>query len=400
MKKLIYIGLLKLKLLFKDRMAFLAALLAPIVFIGVIVLGNSNSGSTSPKYPIGLVNNDTGRYSKLLISALKKDKYFKVVESSLKNTEKDVKDGTVTMSFVIPENFSNTIENGNMADVEVIRLQENDNTTSFNMIIKNYVSQLVTSVKAKKATSSILTSMNLITAEEKTKIEDNVEKEYFKNINNPKNTYSVKTLQIEESHKKDNISTAAMGIIIMFVMFFVTLGAGSILEEKEIGTWVRILSTPTRNENLLGGYIFGNFIIGWVQVGILILSGKYIFGLSFGSSPLGLIMLFSAFLLAAIGLGTFLSSLVKTKAQLSTLAPIIVVPTCLLAGCMWPREIMPESMIKFSNFLPETWAIKGMADLITRNSGFSAAIVPSLVLLSFSLVFFILGAGLMKLQKD
>lgn len=186
----------------------------------------------------------------------------------------------------------------------------------------------------------------------------------------------------------------------MFIMFFVSLGAGSILEEKEFGTWTRTESTPTRNRTMLCGYVFGNFIIGWLQVGILILFSKYVFNLNWGSSPLGIILLFSSFLLAAIALGTALSSFVKTKKQLTTLVPIVVIPTCLLAGCMWPRDIMSDAMLKASNFVPQTWVIKGSTDLITRNSTVSAIYTPSLILLAFAVVFFILGVGIMKFQAE
>lgn len=124
------------------------------------------------------------------------------------------------------------------------------------------------------------------------------------------------------------------------------------------------------------------------------------FNLNWGSSPLGIILIFSSFLLAAIGFGTALSSFVKTKKQLTTLVPIVVIPTCLLAGCMWPRDIMSAAMLKISNFVPQTWVIKGTTDLITRNSAVSAIYTPSLMLLIFAAVFFILGLGIMNQSRE
>jgi hypothetical protein len=37
-------------------------------------------------------------------------------------------------------------------------------------------------------------------------------------------------------------------------------------------------------------------------------------------------------------------------------------PTCLIAGCMWPREFMPDFMLKLSNFVPQTWILKGLSN--------------------------------------
>lgn len=402
MKKFIYIGLLKLKLLAKDKLSLAAILLTPIIFVTVLAIGfgNSSGGSTNIKYPIGVVNNDTGKYSKLLVNMIKSDKYFDVNESSYAKSREDVENGKLSMSFVIPKDFSASIENGKTADIGMIKLQDNENTSSFGIIIKNYVQQLSVGENAKRASSSLLTSMKLIDTNKKAEIENSIEKDYLKNIKAPKNTYSLSTLQKNKAHAKDELSTTAIGIMIMFIMFFVSLGAGSILEEKEFGTWTRTESTPTRNRTILLGYVFGNFIIGWIQVGILILFSKYIFNLNWGSSPLGIILLFSSFLLASIGLGTALSSFVKTKKQLTTLVPIVVIPTCLLAGCMFPRNIMSDTMLKVSNFVPQTWVIKGTTDLITRSSDASAIYTPSLILIAFAAVFFILGIGIMRLEAE
>lgn len=402
MKKFIYIGLLKLKLLAKNKLSLAAILLTPIIFVTVLAIGfgNSSSSSSKIKYPIGIVNNDTGKYSKLLVNMIKNDKYFDVSEGSYTKSREDIENGKLSMSFVIPKDFSASIENCKTADIDMIKLQDNENTSSFGIIIKNYVYQISVGANAKKASSDLLTSMKLIDTNKKAEIENSIEKDYLKNIKAPKNTYSLSTLQRNKAHAKDELSTTAIGIMIMFIMFFVSLGAGSILEEKEFGTWARTKSTPTRNGTILFGYVFGNFIIGWLQVAILILFSKYVFNLSWGSSPLGIILLFSSFLLAAIGLGTALSSFVKTKKQLTTLVPIVVIPTCLLAGCMWPRDIMSDTMLKVSNFVPQTWVIKGTTDLITRNSAASAIYTPSLILIVFAAVFFILGLGIMKQSRE
>ncbi|MBW9154578.1 ABC transporter permease [Clostridium estertheticum] len=402
MKKFIYIGLLKLKLLAKDKLSLAAIILTPIIFISVLVIGfgSSTGSSTYEKYPIGIVNNDNGKYSKLLIKMMKNDNYFDVTESNYANSRKDVETGKLTMSFVIPKNFSNSIQGSKTTAIDMIKLQDNENTSTFGIIVKNYIYQLSIGETAKKASSDILISMKLINENKKNEIENNIEKDYLKNIETPKNTYILSTLQLNKAHANDDLSTTAIGIMVMFIMFFVSLGAGSILEEKEFGTWTRTISTPTRNRTILCGYVFGNFLIGWIQVAILILFSKYVFNLNWGNSPLGIILLFSCFLLASIGLGTALSSLVKSKKQLNTLTPIVVIPTCLLAGCMWPRDIMSGTMLKISNFVPQTWVIKGSTDLITRDLGISSVFTPCLVLLIFSIVFFMLGLWIMHSQKD
>lgn len=402
MKKIIYIGLLKLKLLSRDKVSFIAMFLAPIAFIAIVCIGfgSGSTDSSDIKYPVAVVNNDNGEYSKKLISMMKDGKYFKVKEQSLSKSKEGVENNEITMGFVIDSSFSKAIENGEAGNIEILKLQDNENTAAFSVIVQNYINQLKIGKKAGVAAANTLASMKLINENESYEVGNNVETEYLKNIKSPVNTYTMETIQKDKEHAKDSLSTNCMGIIIMFIMFFVTMGAGSMLEEREIGTWDRIEATPTRNHSVLSGYILGNFLIGWIQTGVLIVFSKYVFNLSWGTSIPGIIMLFSSFLLCATALGCALASIVKSKAQLSTLAPIVVIPTCLLAGCMWPREIMSKTMLKISDFVPQTWAIKGMTDLITKGLDFNAVIIPSLVLLAFSAVFFIIGVTFMNLQKE
>jgi ABC-type multidrug transport system permease subunit len=60
---------------------------------------------------------------------------------------------------------------------------------------------------------------------------------------------------------------------------------------------------------------------------------------------------------------------------------------------------MPDIMLKISNFVLQTWIIKGMTDLVARGSDINAAYAPSLILLIFASLFFITGVNFMKLQK-
>jgi ABC-2 type transport system permease protein len=174
-------------------------------------------------------------------------------------------------------------------------------------------------------------------------------------------------------------------------MFFITGAAGAMLEEKETGTWNRLVACPVRNYSIIGGFTFGSLIQGWIQVGLLVIFSRFVFNINWGNSILGICLLFTCFLLAVIGLGIALSSFVKTKAQLSILSPLVVMPTCLIAGCMWPREVMPDFMQSISNFMPQTWLIKGMTDLVARGSEISAVFIPCAVLMVFAVVFFITG---------
>ena len=402
MKKMINIAMLKVIMTFKNKTALTSMFIAPIIFVLILVIGFGSGGGNSgeTKYPIDLVNMDKGYYSEQFINILKQDKTFLIAEREFSEAKEAVEGNRTALAIVIPEGFSEAIENEKNKEVEILKLQSTESTIAIAAVINNYLLQLRISERTGEAAVQTLASHNIIKDDEGKELKGKVENSFINSIKSPTVSYTVEKAIKDNKPGMDGISSAAIGILVMFITFFATGGAGAMLEEKETGTWKRINSTPTRGYSILGGYILGNFLQGWVQVGVLIIVSRYMFNINWGNSTLGLIMLFSSFLLAIIGLGSALSSFVKTRAQLSSLSSIVVMPTCLLAGCFWPREIMPDIMVKIADFVPQTWVLKGMTDLVTRGSELSAIILPSTILLIFAGVFFTVGLTFMSIQKE
>lgn len=401
MKKILDIAILRVKLNFRDKGALAWMFLAPIIFVTVMVFGFGlgNSGSTDDiKYPISIVNLDHGDYATKLINMVKNDKTFDVVELGYDEAKKAVEDKKIVIGFVIPDGFSKAIEDDKKYQIEMLKLQDTENTLAVAPVFNNYIYQLKIGQKTGLVVADQLSSFKLISTADKSTVANNVRNEFFNKISSPKITYSSSDVVIEKTGV-DNLTSSAIGILVLFIMFFVTRATASMLEDKENKTMDRISTTPTHDYSITGGYILGTFILGWIQIGVMILFSKYVLHVNWGNSVLGLIMVFSAFLLAIIGLGAALSALVKTRAQLSTLSILMVMPTSLLAGCMWPKEIMPESMINASNFVPQTWVIKGITDLVTRGADYTAALYPSAILLIFASVFFIIGLTLINVRN-
>ncbi|MFF2905653.1 ABC transporter permease, partial [Bacillus velezensis] len=47
----------------------------------------------------------------------------------------------------------------------------------------------------------------------------------------------------------------------------------------------------------------------------------------------------------------------NSSASTSALLNLIVVPTCLLAGCFFPSNIMPKTVQTIAEFLPQRWVL-------------------------------------------
>jgi ABC-2 type transport system permease protein len=197
----------------------------------------------------------------------------------------------------------------------------------------------------------------------------------------------------------DNLKHSMIGFSVFFSMYTMVFGIGTILEDRQYKTWQRMLISPVSKASILGGSMVVAYITGILQMGVLILASKYLMGIDWGSSMLGVLMVAGAFVFTVTSMGLLLSGVVKTHAQLSSITPVVLTSTSMLGGCMWPLEIVNNKLLLFlAELTPQKWAIQGMEGIAVKGMGFEAAIFPTIVLLGMGVLFFAAGVKVMKFE--
>lgn len=181
------------------------------------------------------------------------------------------------------------------------------------------------------------------------------------------------------------------GFMIMFIMFTVTYAAGDILDEKKYHTWSRLLAAPVNRVEIMGGKLCGAYLLGIIQMVLLLSIGILLAGVKLKGSIIGALAVMAAFMLTVTGIGLFLSTIVKTMSQLQGLGALIITATSMLAGVFWPIEITSQIMQTIAKFIPQYWAIKGFTDVTVMNASISALWPAIGILLTFATVFFALA---------
>ncbi|HBV68203.1 MAG TPA: hypothetical protein DEF04_08490 [Clostridiales bacterium] len=134
------------------------------------------------------------------------------------------------------------------------------------------------------------------------------------------------------------------------------------------------------------------YLTGAVQMGVLILCGKYLLKIDWGSSMAGVLLVSAAFVFAVTSLGLMMSGFIKTQGQLGSMAPIVLTSTSMLGGCMWPLEIVNNKILLFlAELTPQKWAMQGIESIASNGMGFEAAVLPSGVLLLMGMIYFTVG---------
>jgi len=185
-----------------------------------------------------------------------------------------------------------------------------------------------------------------------------------------------------------------------FTVMMMTLiyGAVFLTDEKTTGMLLRQAVLPINRRTLFLGKLAGRLLMAALQIVILLLAGRFLFGISWGNSPLGLALLLGSFSISVGALATLLGSVLSTPAQATSVGWIGSMIMAALGGCWWPGELMPDWMRTVAHALPTAWAMDGLHALISFGQGLEAVLVPSAVLLGFGVLFTALGSRFLRFE--
>ena len=175
-----------------------------------------------------------------------------------------------------------------------------------------------------------------------------------------------------------------IGVLLSITM--ILIASMSVVRERERGTLEQLVVTPIDKTSLMIGKMAPFLIIGYVQIGVILVLGKLLFKVPFqGSVPL-LFLMALPFILASLALGLFISTLVRTQAQAMQLGFFFMLPNILLSGFMFPREAMPDVAQWISAVLPLTYFLRVLRGILLKGVGLGALWPEVLALTGFTVV--------------
>jgi ABC-2 type transport system permease protein len=181
----------------------------------------------------------------------------------------------------------------------------------------------------------------------------------------------------------DTYQQTVPGYTVMYVFFIISYLSSAIQDEKQNGTFKRLLSLPVSRRSFLGGKLLTGLIIGLAQVAIIFGVGFFVFGLDLGQDLVALFLLSVSLVAAATAIGLAAAT---TNAGSVLIAPVIV--GALLGGCMFPIDLMPQFLRTISYVVPHSWAMTGYQNLLVRGQGLLQILPQIGVLWAFAVIFF------------
>ena len=403
-------------ILIRDRSGLAILFIMPVALVTLMALIQDAPfrDYQELKIPLVLLNQDKGELGEQISTGLVTSKIFEVTKFSGTNEQlrKQVANGEFEIGIVIPEKSSANLN-------EKVRFFVNETLVSMGMIdssqlkktitdedlpvvvyfapdikksFKNSVLSSIRQVASKLESQTLLISFKKeLGADEQTK--DSTEKAFgdFITFKEEKSVDQHKT-NLELNSVQHNVPAWTM-----FGMFFIVITlAGSMIKEREDGSYLRILTMPGNYLTVMAGKIITYLSVCLIQcllmllVGIILLPLLGLPQLVIGNNILAIAFVAICCGLAATGYGVLVGTIFNTHQQSATFGAVSVVILAALGGIWVPVYVMPDAIRVLAEFSPLYWGLNAFQNLFLNNGNFTNVLTYTNKLL----IFFVFTIGI------
>lgn len=416
MFKLLLIGFKDVTLAFRDRAALILMLAAP--FLLTLAMGAVTgrfSGASSAgigDIPVVIVNQDEGQLGQTFVDVMTSADLDGLLNpitlTVVSDAYQQVDDDQVAAAVIVPPDFSRTIIPQSEAEAQLvpakIQIYTNPNRSVSSGVVRAIVDEFINRLEVARATGQVAVTQlivnGIIAPSQALTIGQKISERLQAQATTGAGSGDALTLRLTGQNDQpapefDILAYFAPGLALLFLMYTVSNGGRSILQERAQGTLPRLLVSPTTNAQVLGGKLLGIYLTGLAQMGILIGASSVLFGLKWGD-PLGVVVLILAVVAAATGWGSLLAAIAKTPAQVATFGSAIMLTFGILGGNFISIPL-PSSIDVLARLTPNRWGQEGFTTLGLGGTLAEIA-TPILALLIMAAVLFAIASTLFRRQ--
>lgn len=350
--RLIRLTIINMKRNIKNPLMLLMSLVMPII----VLFGMFSPYSSSSHSRIGIINNDTSKYSSDLVEKLEEKYKIEHFEGKVEDSFDNLRDNKVGAIYVIESDFEKLLKQGEAPEVKCYKVEDTKGTIMVDDIINSHVNSILQEGVNKGLSDNYVETM-------------------------------IKDDGIDD--KNDYI------IVLMMISYFMMIGGSIITEDiirlKTQKVLKRTIATGNSDKEILGGLFLSIFILqAFLSSLAFVISTKF---LNVGNYDVGnAIYVLTLSSLISTSVVVVVTRWVKnsTLANLATVVfGLITFGIAMLGMAMNAFENIPGIITKLSLVSPFYWLIE-----IAMNG---KILVPTIIIILMSAVFF--TAGSFKLRE-
>lgn len=397
--KILAIVIKDLTQIVRDRLSALFLLIMPLAF--TFLMGAMFGGSKQADYrlPVGIVNDDPqGELSTLLIETLGRSNAIKLVTLNSEDQSRiseQINGGKLAAAMLLPAGYSADLLAGKEIRVSITANAMNSGGQTALAALQSAIAQLMGALQAARL------SLNAVEVQKPVADRDAFMLEAVRLGLQKWQTpaLSVAVEPVSAASNKGGFSgyvQTSPGMLVQFTIAGLIGAAAVIVQERKNRSLTRLLTAPVSRTQVILGHLLGITVTVLLQELILILAGQFFFKVNYLRTPLATFVMMLAMALFCGCLGLFFGAISK-RDEHAIMYPLIAMFVLTAMGGAWfPLEGTSPAFYAIGHALPTAWVMDGFQNIILRGLGFNSILLPTLVLLGYAVLCFILAVWRMR----
>lgn len=182
------------------------------------------------------------------------------------------------------------------------------------------------------------------------------------------------------------------GILVALVTLVGTLlTAQNIAREKELGTLEQLNVTPITRGQFIAAKLLPFWVLAMFELAGGLVLGRVVFGVPILGNPLLLFAVSAIYLVAALGVGLWISAIVDTQQQAMFVTFFVMMIYLLMSGLFTPIDSMPRWVQIVAELNPVRHFVAISRAVLVKGAGLREIQTPFLALCAFAVVVFTLA---------
>lgn len=349
--------------IWRDKRSLLILIGMPI--IQIMLFGNAITTEIKSA-KIAILDHSKDPHTRKITHQILSSGYFlldKNLESE-KEIEEEFKRGKIKMAIIFESDFGKNLEKNGKANLRLVADASEPNTATS---LLSYASAIIG--------------------------------DYSQSLNQNQMQIGVQsTTKMYYNPELEGVFYFIPGLIAVILMLISTMMTSiAITKEKELGTMEVLLVSPIHPAQIILSKVIPYFFLSLLNAGVIILLGKFVFGMNVAGSTVLLMLESSLFIILALSLGILISTATnsqQTALMISLMA--LMLPTILLSGFIFPIDNMPLPLRIISNIIPAKWFTIIVKSIMLKGLGIKYLVKENLILVGMTLFF--LGFSIKKFK--
>lgn len=370
MRRILFLAHAEILHVIRDRATLAQVLILPILQLLVLANAATFEIRDTPTYIVDLDNSTTSRQ---LVGKFSAAGHFLVIgaSSSLDAANEELLRGRATMILTVPHDFESSLVRTSVAPVLISINAEKGSAAG---IVQSYAVRILDDYAGELSVSLKPTFHSVATAPG-----DRAPASGSSTINILARSWYNQTLNYQHY--------MVPGLLVALVTLISTLlSAQNIAREKELGTLEQLNVTPLTRGQFIAGKLLPLWVLGLIDLTIGLVIGRLLFGVPIRGSLLLLFGCAAVYLVVALAIGLWISTIVETQQQAMFVTFFILNVYLLMSGLFTPIDSMAPWVQSVSVLNPVRHFVTIARAILVKGAGISEIARPLGLLFVFAAV--------------